>query len=519
MRTYNIILKKGIDYNSFWTDMETETDGLLYIPNRKVDIENNRDGSLRQCWYNLTEEEADIVRQDDRVLEVEIPPEHRDDLQLVRMSTQSGQFEKTTSDSGSFLNWGLVRVLSEDNIYGTSSVEPQEFNYTLTGNGVDVIIQDSGIQIDHPEFEDSTGTTRFESIDWGSYSGGAFTQDVNHDRDLDGHGTHVAGIACGKTYGWAKNAKVLHQKIAGLEGTGDSGTGISPTYAFDAIKAWHNAKTIDSELGYKRPTVVNMSWGYLTTFTNATLTEINYRGTSYTGTDIDTTTERQNNYGLITNLFDDTPTYSTNIRITSVDTDIEEMVDAGIIVCIAAGNRSFKIDVSGGTDYDNYYVSSGNTRYYHRGSSPNGDTAILVGSTDSTVQSSTQDQKATYSETGPGVDVYAPGTNIMSCTSNTNKFDDAEYYVTGSFRQCNISGTSMATPQVVGVIACYLELEPSSTPSQVKSWIERNAGTALYDTGVDNDWTDFRSLKGGTVRHLFQPFFKAKPLKLKGVSL
>ena len=31
--------------------------------------------------------------------------------------------------------------------------------------------------------------------------------------DDDGHGTHVAGIATGKTYGWAKNANIYAMNI------------------------------------------------------------------------------------------------------------------------------------------------------------------------------------------------------------------------------------------------------------------------------------------------------------------
>jgi hypothetical protein len=69
------------------------------------------------------------------------------------------------------------------------------------------------------------------------------------------------------------------------------------------------------------------------------------------------------------------------------------------------------------------------------------------------------------------------------------------------------------------VAALYLELEPGASPLQVKNFILNKAGTALYDTGVDDDWDDFRSLKGGEVKHLYQPFSNPVPLKLTGVSL
>ena len=524
MKEYNVILKKDVDYDGFWEDMETETDGLLYIPNRRIEFTNERPGSLRQCWYNLTDAEAEIVRQDPRVLAVEIPPEHRDDIIIAPRGTQYGVFTKTTSDSGNYQNWGLIRGLSTENNYGASSTTGLNFTYTLGGRGVDVVIQDSGIQIDHPEFEDANGNSRFVSVNWGTLHGG-FTQSANHDRDYDGHGTHCAGIVAGKTFGWAKYARIHHQKIAGLEGSGDSGTGINPTYAFDAIKLWHIAKSTDPNTGYKRPTIVNMSWGYLTTYTS--VSDINYRGTTYSGVDVDTTTERENNYGLIYALYNATPTYMTNNRIVSVDTDIEELLDAGVHVCVAAGNRSHKIDEFGGTDYNNYAVTPGGNIYYHRGSSPYGDAslnggqrAIIVGSMDSTVYffDSTLDQKATYSETGPGVDIYAPGTNIMSCTSTTNKWGagSQNYPPNTSYKQTNISGTSMASPQVAGVGACLLELHPEWTPAQLKQYLLDNAGSAILNIGTDSDWTNDTSLKGGLPKVLYMPFTNPNPVRVSG---
>jgi len=517
MNIYNVILKKDVDFSSFWEDMETETEGLLFIPNRRVEYTNQRVGSLRQCWYKLTEQEADLIKEDSRVLEVEIPPEFRDDLIIYKKAIQESDFSKTSSTSGSFVNWGLKRCLDKNNNYGTNSFIDSIFPYTLTGRGVDVVIQDSGIQIDHPEFQDENGNSRFESIDWGSFSSGSFTQSSNHDRDLDGHGTHVAGIACGKTFGWAKNSKVLHQKIAGLEGSGDSGNGIPPTYAFDAIKAWHTNKPIDPELGYKRPTVVNMSWGYLTTYQGINLQEINYRNISYSGSAIDSPAEVQNNFGLIINAFSGS-TLFTLLRIPSVDTDIEEMIDAGIVVCIAPGNSSFKVDVEGGTDYNNFYNAGNGNIYYHRGGSPFSSEAIIIGNIDSNPHSEFEDQKNSFSETGPGVDIYAPGTNIMSCTSSTNKFTDTTYYLNSNFRQCNLSGTSMACPQVTGIVACYLELNYNHTPNQVKSWLTSKAGTAIYNTGTGDDWSNFRSLKDGNLLIARQPFTDFNPLTVTGVS-
>src|SRR6056300_1705114 len=472
METYNVILHKGVDYQSFWDDMESSDDGgKLYIPNRKVDSPNLRPNSPRQTWYTLSEAEVQTLKNDDRVMEVEIPPEFRDDIFIEPRATQTGDFTKTTSDSGAYINWGLIRHKSKTNNYGGSSSTSEDYTYSVDGTGVDVVIQDSGIQMDHPEFDanDALAASRTVEIDWYAASGLSGTQSTNHYRDLDGHGTHVAGIVAGKNHGVAKNAAIYSLKVSGLEGTSDSGTGISVTDCFDVIKGWHNNKKTITPF---RPTVVNMSWGYGSYFDS--VTSLTYRGTSYT--DANTTgnaSYRESNYGLVNNSGFPNANFVCNVRIASVDTDIEEMVDAGIVVTIAAGNRGNKVDVPGGTDYNNFVVTNVGTRYYHRGSSPNPDT-------------SNKDQKAFSSECGPGVDIYAAGTNIMSCTSNTNKFSDAPYYFDNSYRQCNIGGTSMAAPQVAGMAALILQQNPSAKPESVKASLEGLCGdSTLYTSNEE----------------------------------
>ncbi|TLS41142.1 S8 family peptidase [Streptomyces montanus] len=73
-----------------------------------------------------------------------------------------------------------------------------------------------------------------------------------------------------------------------------------------------------------------------------------------------------------------------------------------------------------------------------------------------TVASSTKDDKQSdFSNFGSVVDIYAPGSDI---TSDWNTGDDATN---------TISGTSMATPHVVGAAAVYLAGHPNSTPAQV----------------------------------------------------
>ena len=507
VKEYVVSLNANIDYAQFWTEMETTTANIATIPDRSVDIANERAGSLRSCHYALTDEEADRLRKDPRVYCVEIPPMQRNDIELKLSLYQDSNFTKTTSDSGNFVNWGIRRCIADINIYGTSSSVSGPYNYCLDGTGVDVVISDSGLQIDHPEFTDSYGNSRVQLIDWYTESGLPGTQSQNFYRDYDGHGTHVGGIATGKTYGWAKNAQIYSMKVNGLEGSGDSGTGISIPDCFDAIKLWHQNKPINPQTGYKRPTVVNMSWGFITTFSN--IIGGVYRGTPWTDT------IKQSAYGMIGNASN-----RFKIRVGSVDIDIDEMLAAGIIITISAGNYFQKIDVPLGSDYDNYYTSSltGN-RYYNRGGSPHGSgDALIVGSIDSTVFDTTTEYKSTFSESGPGVDIYAPGSNIMSCTSTQNGWGSGSqpYYLNSSYKQTNISGTSMAAPQVAGMAALFLQLNPYATPAQVKAWLQNQSTSVIYSTGLDNDYTDSRSIKGSTNRFLYNTFNSATSLSAGG---
>ena len=506
-KEYIVTLKKGIDTVAFRQDMIADN-MLPYVPSKAVTVANERPASIRNTHYMLTDEEAIELQSDVRVEAVELRPDLRDDVGIERFATQTGNFNKSTATSGDNINWGLRRISALANPYNSSGAVVGGYTHTLTGTGVDFIVQDSGIQSDHPEFQDSFGNSRVQEIDWyqaqsvvsGTLPTGFYT-------DYDGHGTHVAGIAAGKTYGWAKNSKIYSIKIAGLQGSQDPNNGMPISDIFDVVKEWHKAKTPDVLTGVKRPTVINMSWGYFSRYLS--ITGGNYRGTSWTGN------SKLTAYGM-TGAFDGTG-YRHPTRIASVDADVEELIEAGVTVVIAAGNNYHKIATTTDADYNNYYTNSfGQTKYYHRGSSPFSSNAIMVGNIDSALDADGNEQIAESSEKGPGVDVYAPGTNIFSATSTTNRFTDAQYGST-SFRIANIGGTSMAAPQIAGLITTYGEVQPNATPAEYKSWITSNVKAQLDVNGnTGTDYTNNRSLQGGTNAYAFQPYNSANVLTIAG---
>lgn len=75
--------------------------------------------------------------------------------------------------------------------------------------------------------------------------------------------------------------------------------------------------------------------------------------------------------------------------------------------------------------------------------------------------SNSQNALASFSSKGPEVDVIAPGENVLSTTMG------------GSYG--NMSGTSMATPHVSGVVALAWSAHPGMNNDEIKSLIESTA--------------------------------------------
>lgn len=503
MTTYNVALNEGVDYDVFWTEIETNGSGNTYVPQRSVDVVNERPNSLRQCWYDLTAAEADRLRDDPRVYCVEIPPDFRTDLEMRTLASQTGLYYKVSGVNPSNtagINWGLFRLNSTTNNTTSTTSGTLDYSYPLDGTGVDFVIQDSGLQIDHPEFTDANGISRVQQINWFTESGEPGTMPPFEDfyKDINGHGTHCCGIAAGKTYGRAKNSRIYVMTLFGLDGYT---YGIPPSQAFDTIKGWHLNKPIDPATGYRRPTVVNMSWGYNASFNS--LQSVTYRGTTYP------TSVRLPQYGMMQS--------SYAVQVNSVNTDVAELLAAGVILIGAAGNSYQICDISGGLDYNNYWTNTSGipslpTNYYMRGGSPVCNPGVIVvGNVDTTYQTGTLEQKAVDSNSGPGVDVWAPGTNIVSTVSNTNRFGaTASYPGNNSYKICSISGTSMASPNVAGLAAQLLQIWPMASPSQIRQKIiDLSTNNILYTTGQSTDYTDYRSLHGGPNYFAYQPYNSA----------
>lgn len=196
-----------------------------------------------------------------------------------------------------------------------------------------------------------------------------------------------------------------------------------------------------------------------------------------------------NQYGLLTSNPKPVP-----IRLPDLDADVSDAIANGIIFVGSAGNSSTKIDISAGVDYNNYVLENGEPIYYHRGSSPANShpDAICVGSLDS----ASQESKNQLSNAGPGVDLYAPGVNIISAVFDGSG-GTGELLDEGAGRLYQKwSGTSIASAQVAGLIAIALETYPAMNQAEAKSYILKYAKEGeMFDSA--GGYTDTVSLQSG----------------------
>ena len=117
----------------------------------------------------------------------------------------------------------------------------------------------------------------------------------------------------------------------------------------------------------------------------------------------------------------------------ALNTAILRLTNAGVTVVAAAGNES----------------TDACTR-----SPASAPSAITVGAT------TLADAPASYSNQGKCVDIFAPGSSILSAWFGAA---DATY---------TASGTSMASPHVAGAAAIYLGLNPTASVAQVAQYLE-----------------------------------------------
>ena len=250
-----------------------------------------------------------------------------------------------------------------------SSLSPAEESapdFSLsTGKGVHIAIIDTGVRRDHRDFVGHLGPS------YSFFSPLTEAQGTVGDcAPYGGHGTSVASVAAGLTWGIAKDATIYPLTAVNCAGWVYISAIVN---AIDAVAA--------SSL---RPAIINLSIG-----------------------------------GGIE---------------AAIDAAVVRAVAAGVVVVVAAGNEAKDACLSTPARVPE---------------------AITVGASDAA------GKIAYFSNVGPCVDYYLPGSGVMVASSYSS---DA---ITVGV------GTSFAAPYATGWAAKVLEILPHATPAEVKYWLDR----------------------------------------------
>ena len=412
------------------------------------------------------------------------------------------------------------------------------------GRHVDVVIVDGTPSYDAAEWVNITdswdtngdiipaGQSRFHQYDWygelnqyvtsidddgESVSGSNYTYYPPASSNTNYHGMHVCGTVAGQWYGWANKANIYSFDLFN--------NNIDSLILFDYIRAFHRHKPINKLTGRRNPTVCNHSWGYIYNFYQQVdnsldpgdISGVMWDGTWYTSSSPGpsgwTAAGLAADFAIYGNL--GSPYNKPPRRWTATDQDVMDQINDGVVHIGAAGNNHMwqvpEIDPKTGikhVSFDNYVSVNGyGSVYLCRGGSPNGSCnnglagglgicPINVGATGNRADN----RPASFSNFGPKLSTWAPGQNIISSMSK-NWISDPKYGGDNWFGE--ISGTSMASPQVCGIAACLASGgRPRFTNSDLLGYIQllSKKGDMSFDVAPasNSSYNMYLSLPSGT---------------------
>jgi len=341
-------------------------------------------------------------------------------------------------------NWGLDRL---DRASLLDAPRDESFSYRQSASNVRVFVLDTGVEGANREFENENEISRvtlgFDTTCEIYPQCDPVSGPCEQDWEGNGHGTHVAAIIGGRTFGLARDVEIMpirtlcdeysteHYKIA-LDMVHDIHSPFSPT------------------------AVVNISG--------------------------------MNNTGCI---YD--PNCSAGAQVREAMIEVAERNN--LLIVQSSGNKT---DVAGQTDIDACNRSFGDEDRY---ADPASMARIMVvaGSDEADNRFATVTGEVghpTESTIGTCVDLFAPATDIVSAFAPDN--EDPEEIV------CRLSGTSMAAPHVSGVAAMILSEYPGLNVDQLRrmimNWAEVGSLGANIGTGSPNlllHWDPSNIMKDG----------------------
>ncbi|MFN2418820.1 MAG: S8 family peptidase [Candidatus Limnocylindria bacterium] len=326
----------------------------------------------------------------------------------------------------------------------TVKADAAHASFAASGEGIVWAVADSGIQGDHPHFQeyDNLDPVPLVTHEW-------FTVEESDPlTDAFGHGTHVAGIIAGQ-----------HR------------AGRSP------IRAYERVLDEESEVAYQ-PLSADVISGMAPRCKLVSLKVLDDDGRGLSSALIAAIAhvQRINEYGRRIRI------HGLNMSVgyefdpmwfacgqSPLCREVDRLVRSGVVVVVAAGNTGY------GAIQPDFMGPQSAGMDLTINDPGNADLAITVGSTH---RDSPHTNGVSYfsskGPTGDGrlkPDLVAPGEKIVSCAAGKNR-TDAEKEIGGRRKVDYIdqSGTSMAAPHVSGVIAAFLSIrqEFGGRPETVK---------------------------------------------------
>ena len=419
----------------------------------------------------------------------------------------------------------------------------QTYSSRYTGKYVDIITMEGGAGITgttyqgyqdtHPDFDDpdNTGNTRCVPMNWNGCSA-SFNNQVTSNNMLAAHAIGTLSAAGGIHSGFAKKAKLRASYIY-IDGL---------STVCNAIIHFHNNKGTNGTTGLKDPTIVVGEFQYLRdTYDGIKITDIasvtdptggttNRPGSGW-GSDFTAFTSRNIFPYRVQDPDDDSwhwmVTFPQQSQFSWMKTALDSLHTNGIIFITAAGNNggtyvkesdarwsgTYCTLDSGGVDryritYDGGVASPVNetttTWYPFRAYGPHGlDKGIDVAAGQN---SESQPMLDDYSTRGPGIDIVGRGAYTFTAYPTSTD--------TNGHKWGNFSGTSCATPTVVGKAACMMEKYytlngawPNFT--QVKNMLQteaRNGNNRVLDP-PSTTWSNVPAASGNAIQNKSQIFY------------